>query len=375
MELRKAMYGTRKAGQLWQETIYKALEEGAFTVVATVAGMWYHEQRDIVVLVHGDDFLGGAESEDLDWFEKLLQMNFSLKSEGRVGPQAGISIRYLKRTIGWSLDGFTYCGDRSHVERVSEEFGLGNAKSAPTPGTRSTGKGVRDALDELGKKEYEQFRRGAGIVSFIAHDRFDIQFATKTVLQDTNRPTKLSMMRLVRIARYLIGKPVLAYEYRYQEWDANVEVFVDSDWAGEEETRRSTTAIVEMLGSHCLHHLSSTQAVVATSSGEAEFHAIGRGTADGILTQNALSVLGIGKTVTLTVLSDSSAGRGMCMRRGAGRVRHLDIKYMWIQEYVKQKRVVIGRVGTEVNIADAGTKYLDEGRLAFLMGRCHMVYR
>jgi len=48
---------------------------------------------------------------------------------------------------------------------------------------------------------------------------------------------------------------------------------------------------------------------------------------------------------------------------------------MWIQEYVKQKRVIIGRVGTEINIADAGTKYLDEGRLAFLMGRCHMVYR
>ena len=53
-----------------------------------------------------------------------------------------------------------------------------------------------------------------------------------------------------------------------------VDSFSDSDWRGCAKTRRSTSFSHAMLGGHLFAASATTQNVVATSSGEAEFHAL-----------------------------------------------------------------------------------------------------
>ena len=55
----------------------------------------------------------------------------------------------------------------------------------------------------------------------------------------------------------------------------------------------------------------------------------------------------------------SSAAKGMAYRVGSGRVRHLRIQGVWIQERDRTKDLVVTKLDMEFNRAGVGTNYLD----------------
>ena len=138
-------------------------------------------------------------------------------------------------------------------------------------------------------------------------------------------------------------------------------IFVDSDWAGDLTTRRSTTGLVAMLGSHCIKHASLLQTQVGLSSGEAEFYALCRGAATGLGLVSYFSDLGI--RAVLRCYSDSSAARAVASRRGLGKLRHVHTRFLWLQSQVAQKSLQLRCVHGPQNPADALTKCLAEGEL------------
>ena len=62
--------------------------------------------------------------------------------------------------------------------------------------------------------------------------------------------------------------------------------------------------------------------------------------------------------VTLTVYSDASAGRSVAFRKGLGKMRHSETKYLWIQDVIKAGRIKLLKVKGTLNPADIGTKHL-----------------
>ena len=112
-----------------------------------------------------------------------------------------------------------------------------------------------------------------------------------------------------------------------------------------------------MYGSHCLKHWSTTQSTLSLSSGESELHGIGRGI------QNALGFKSMARDLSidlqLRIHSDATAAIGIARRRGLGKLRHLDVEDLWIQERVRHNDVELCKVlGTE-NPADIFTKYVE----------------
>ena len=69
-----------------------------------------------------------------------------------------------------------------------------------------------------------------------------------------------------------------------------------------------------------------------------------------------------GIELRLTALTDSSAAKAFASTRGLGKMRHLEVKDLWIQALVKTGRIILGKVPGEFNMADAMTKYLDRAR-------------
>ena len=61
----------------------------------------------------------------------------------------------------------------------------------------------------------------------------------------------------------------------------------------------------------------------------------------------------------LDVYSDSTAGRGMCQRTGVGKVRHLELRFLWIQERLRLKSFRLNMETTEEMTADILTKYCE----------------
>ena len=93
---------------------------------------------------------------------------------------------------------------------------------------------------------------------------------------------------------------------------------------------------------------STMQPTIALSSGEAELTAFVKGSL----------ACDMGLELTLVVVVDSSAAVEMVNRSGVGRVRHLDVKDLWVQERVKRGFFTIVRVPGDSNPADVATQPL-----------------
>ena len=65
----------------------------------------YHSQRNIRLVVHGEDFTALGKAEQLDWYRKVVMHRVESKVKGLVGPGRtdGKSMRVRNRII--TMDG------------------------------------------------------------------------------------------------------------------------------------------------------------------------------------------------------------------------------------------------------------------------------
>ena len=119
-----------------------------------------------------------------------------------------------------------------------------------------------------------------------------------------------------------------------------------------------------MRGSHLIKHWSKTQKVVTLSSAEAELGGVVLAATEGMGTQSVAMDLGI--KVRLRLRADSAAAIGICNRSGIGKVRHLAVGQLWIQERIRSGALLLAKIRGDLNPADACTKYL----LAPVLLRC-----
>jgi hypothetical protein len=110
---------------------------------------------------------------------------------------------------------------------------------------------------------------------------------------------------------------------------------------------------------------SSTQATIATSSGEAELNALVKAAYEGLGLQSIARDVGI--SVQMHVFVDSSAAQSIASRSGLGRTKHVEVKYLWVQEAVSRCRFAVGRVPGDLNPADVLTKPHSFGRFADML--------
>ena len=97
--------------------------------------------------------------------------------------------------------------------------------------------------------------------------------------------------------------------------------------------------------------------VRALSSREAELCGIVDGSARGIFTEHMYKMMG--RTINIDVETDSTAAIGMCSRTGVGKSRHIQVRWLWIQDAIRDKVVRVRKVRGTDNEADMGTKDLD----------------
>ena len=62
-------------------------------------------------------------------------------------------------------------------------------------------------------------------------------------------------------------------------------------------------------------------------------------------------------------LCDSSAARAMANRVGLGRTKHVDVKYLWVQQVIQHRLARVAPVSSNENLSDIGTKRVPGDRL------------
>ena len=360
-KLCKSMYGTLDAAQLWAEDYTTNLERAGFEKGKASPCHFRHSDRDVNLMVYGDDFVAVARQTDLEYLAKTLEQHYKCKWKV-VGPERDDvhSCRILGRIVSYQPWGISYEADPVHAEMIIRDLGLEGCKPLSSPMAReeldrpsegsggtvtelrrqvgsqkhcnlelvgpdkgdvNEGEDLQEDSPLLDAERHARYRSLAARCTYLSIDRPDLQFTAKELMRRMAHPTESDEIRLKRMGRYLRGCPRLILLFPWSPLPAYVDVYVDSDFAGCRLSRKSTSGGGCLLGSTCLKSWARTQPTIALSSGEAELGATVTGATEAL---GIAAVLGdFGHPVKIRLRSDATAAIGMVAREGLGKVRHL----------------------------------------------------
>ena len=127
------------------------------------------------------------------------------------------------------------------------------------------------------------------------------------------------------------------------------------------------------MGDHCIKTWSASQGPYALSSAEAEFYAMIEAVtrAKGLLSLAAeMGFEGLSNVIHLG--TDSSAAKSFVSRRGLGKMRHIEIRDLWLQKEVLEGKVLVSKVAGTENPADLMTKLLGFKDIKSRLGRMNL---
>ena len=153
----------------------------------------------------------------------------------------------------------------------------------------------------------------------------------------------------------------------------NISTWTDSDHAGCKLSRKSTSGGVWMLGDHCIKTWSASQGPYALSSAEAEFYVMIEGVtrAKGLISlANELGFEGLQNVVEHG--TDSSAAKSFVCRRGLGKMRHVEIRNLWLQKEVAEGKMVVDKIPGKENPSDLMTKHMGCGEIAERLAKMNL---
>ena len=198
--LHKALYGTRKASRLWQRSLRDVLSDADWKASVIFASMnTLGDQRGTC---WGDDLLVEADES-----EAHLMKQLEGKVRARIGGKSSGEGGFLKLVLRYdaATKSFFWCSGKRYVQDATTTLQLTGrsheCKTADTPGTTSTVRGT----EKLDGNETAAFQISLGSVMYVALDRAEILYATKTVALFMQSPTKSAMAKLKRSVRYLLG--------------------------------------------------------------------------------------------------------------------------------------------------------------------------
>jgi hypothetical protein len=184
----------------------------------------------------------------------------------------------------------------------------------------------------------------------------DIAYSVKEAARSMASPRRSDFEKLKRIGRYLIARPRLVSNFKWQTGNEMVTVYSDSDWAGDKVSCKSTSGGIAVRGSHVLKAYSKQQRTVALSSAEAELHAMVAASAEALGLIALMADMGI--SASGEVYGDSTAALGIAQRSGIGKLRHVRVQALWVQEARAEGRLQYRKVLGSRNPADGLTKYM-----------------
>ena len=335
-KLLASLYGTRDASANWQEEVAKRMAEWGFKTGRYNPCMFYHPARSVLCLVHGEDFVSVGADEQLSWLKNKLKGRFEIKtklvgsgrSEGEV-KEARILNPIIRRTdAGWE-----YEADQRHADLIVKETGADKASALSYPGGEKKAIEEEDKTEELVGAEATRFRAVAARANYLAADRPDIQYAVKEVCRKMAKPARGDWQKLVRMGRYLKGAPRCVLEYAWQDLCESPTGYSDSDWAGDRSTGKRTSGGLIMMGSHLVKAWSRTQDSVTLSSAEAELVALGKLAMEILGVRSMAAEWQMSNNAAASVLwADASAALSIAKRQGAGKMHHINVKTLWLQE-------------------------------------------
>ena len=358
-KLKKSLYGLKQASRQWYLKFHNVISSFGFVenIMDQCIYLKVSGSKICFLVLYVDDILLATNDKGLlHEVKQFLSKIFDMKDMGEASYVIGIKIHRDR------FRGILGLSQETYINKILERFRMKDCSPSVAPIV----KGDRFNLNQCPKNDFEReqmknipYASAVGSLMYAqVCTRPDIAFVVGMLGRYQSDPGLDHWRAAKKVMRYLQGTK--DYMLMYRQTD-NLEVigYSDSDFVGCVDSRKSTSGYIFMMAGGAVSWRSAKQTLIATSTMEAEFVSCFEATLHGVWLKSFISGLRIMDSISkpLRIYCDNSAVVFMAKNNKSGsRNKHIDIKYLAIRERVKEKKVVIEHVSTELMIVDPLTK-------------------
>lgn len=358
--LKKSLYGLHQSGREWNICLDKFLKSVNLTRSKADPCVYYNKEKELIVGVYVDDLLVmSSRNGVIQEFKDNIASRFEVKDLGEI--HHILSIRVRRSTDGsLSLDQTVY------INELLETTGMQDAKGASTPldpGMKYMPGTESNMLNPEGVLKYRQ--AVGGLLYLAGTTRPDLAFATTYMSQFNSCPSKEHWAGVQHILRYLNQTKNL--KLSYAKTGRSLEVFCDSDWAGDKMDRRSFSGYVILLAGAAVSWSSKKQRTTALSTVEAEYISMCHAAKEVLWFRNFLEEIVGDKFLDLpqTLFVDNQGAIALAKNPvTSDRNKHIELRHFFIREKVEEKLLTFTYVPSSQNAADMFTKTVQKKTLS-----------
>ena len=355
--LLKGLYGVKQAGREWYLELSKTFNELDFTCSKADECVFYkYGDKPIIVTVSTDDMtLAARYLATIEELKRDLQRRYEIKDLGEIEWLLGVEVKRDRKARSISLS------QRAYINSIIDEFNLGEATPLSVPAEPGAILGPHQSPKtpaEFKDMENIPYSRGVGkLMYFYVATGPQVGFIVRILAQFMANPGRAHWEALKRVIRYLKG--VKDYWLTLGTTDDGLEGFTDADFASQTD-RHSISGYVFRYHGGAVSWSSKKQSVIALSTTEAEYIASTHAAQEAVWLRRLIDEIAPSSKLPTPLFCDNNGARALAKSDAVyhSRTKHIDIKYHFVREAVKDRKISIIYVSTNENIADLFTKAL-----------------
>jgi len=398
LRLNKGLYGIKQAGRLWQHTITEFLAEIGFTstpfdpcifridpdqshkLPPELSKFTDAKSQFATIVLYVDDLVFLFEDNRLrDAVIALISSKFKIH-KADTDELLGIKIKLFNDRI-----------ELSQASKIRDVLATAGIRDTKVVHTAAIPKWLDNEANQAPGKGViaEKYRELVGKLHYIAEwTRPDIRFALMQIARFSAAPKQLHVDALERLIRYLgctidrklvyrrnsaaKGSPTITVrgveksrEAFLPGTKAHLSAFADSDFASDQETRRSTSGMCIYVCNNLVAWKAKMQSLVTLSSTAAEYVALASCCQEVEFLDAFLRAILPAKLISNDpplVRSDNQSTIKWTHNEAINkRNKHVDVKFHFLKERVVSGKIKMDWVPSESNVADIMTKPLPKG--------------
>ncbi|UYV64540.1 hypothetical protein LAZ67_3001142 [Cordylochernes scorpioides] len=361
--LQKSIYGLKQSPRMWNKKFHEFLIK--FDLKPSISDSCVYtmkcKQAYILLAIYVDDCLiCSVNKQHLDDIVQYLNSNFEIKTF-TADYFLGLQI-YRDRTTK-----MLFLHQASYIERTLEHYNLLDIKLQSVPSdpysklTKEMCPKDDQEIEEMNKIPYRQTI--GSLMYLMTGTRPDIAYAVSRVSQFMNNPGPSHWTAVKKIFGYLKATKNIGICFGGSSCTSTLIGFSDADFAGDLDTRKSTTGYVFMLNNGPISWCSQKQNCVSLSTTESEYIAASKATKEAIWLRHLLRELHQEQVKPTTIFCDNQS----CIRLVHNpeyhkRTKHIDISYHFIRDHFQNHAIDLLYVCSNDQAADIFTKALPPER-------------
>jgi hypothetical protein len=354
--LKKSIYGLKQAARTWNNLLNETLTKLGYTRLHSDTGIYRRtlNGKNIYLAIWVDDILLLCPDKSaIPVVKEELLNHFQTTDLGPVTFLLGMNIIRKEKKL--------YIDQKYYLKRLLESTGMldCNPAATPLPANFRTHPDFTENTSPLDTKIYPYRQILGSLMYVMVATRPNLAFAVTVLSKNMQEPRWCDWMKLKHVLRYIKGTQhySLCYDGALSTSAAAIHGYADADWASDPETRRSYAGFVFLLAGGAVSWKTKHHPTAATSTAEAETIALAYATSEALWIRNLLLELRIYEPFPLPLFCDNRAAISFTQDPICdGKVKHIDIKFHFVRDYVLAKKIKIQHIPTSAMLADIFTK-------------------